>query len=61
MARRVQQMPQSVWRWNECQERTYQWQSEEPQTPRLGQGFQDPRTNCVYVWNGSEWVCVPAD
>jgi len=62
MVNRLQRNQQQSWRWRDCQEDPAAlWRSEEPREPNLGQGWFDPRSNSLNIWNGSEWVCVPAD
>lgn len=54
-----------TWHWEECQGRALEmksaWPREEPQNPQLGQGWFDEETDCLYVWDGQEWVCLPTD
>lgn len=51
-----------AWYWREVQEeRVAYWQAEEPAQPRIGQGWFDPRTHCLQIWDGGTWVCVPTD
>ena len=58
-------MHRETWRWEECQrpvqEMKTAWPREEPQNPRLGQGWFDEEADCLYIWDGMEWVCLPTD
>lgn len=59
---RLQRNQQRSWHWRECQDDlTAAWMYDKPREPAMGQGWFDPRTNCLHIWNGWEWVCVPAD
>jgi len=50
------------WHWRDCQEEmAASWRRNPPVAPRTGQGWYDERSNCLYIWDGIEWVCVPAD
>jgi hypothetical protein len=33
----------------------------EPKNPQVGEGWFDEESDCLYVWDGVEWVCVPGD
>jgi hypothetical protein len=63
MAERQRQMGEDGWRWNDCQVRQQEQSSDDeaPMKPKAGQRWLDPRTGCLSVWNGTEWVAVPAD
>lgn len=51
-----------VWNWRECQvEAIGTWRRHPPAQPQPGQGWFDEDSNCLYIWDGVEWVCVPAD
>ena len=50
------------WHWRECQEENVAvWPNEEPSEPKPGQGWYDASSDCLYMWNGIRWVCVPND
>jgi hypothetical protein len=49
-----------TWHWRDCQD-DFSWGTSEPREPRLGQGWYDARMKCLYIWDGRQWVCVPAD
>jgi hypothetical protein len=50
------------WHWREMQlEISWQIPTAEPANPRLGASWFDPKTGCLYVWDGAEWVCEPRD
>jgi hypothetical protein len=62
MAQRLQRRAIGSWHWRECQEqKTVGAAKEPPREPTLGQGWFDARSNCMYIWDGVEWVCVPTD
>lgn len=51
-----------VWNWRETQvEAVGTWRRHAPTEPETGQGWYDEESNCLYIWDGMEWVCVPAD
>jgi hypothetical protein len=56
---------QLLWHWRECQgcqiDLKESWPREEPSNPKVGQGWYDERTDCLYVWDGMEWICAPED
>ena len=50
------------WHWDEVQlEEPSTFPTEEPQNPEIGAGWHDPETDCLCVWDGVEWVCMPMD
>jgi len=51
------------WNWRQSQEElgVARIGAAEPREPQVGQGWVDPRTNSLCVWDGTEWVCMPAD
>ena len=50
------------WSWRDCQMGPISsWSREEPESPAIGQGWFDEESNCLYIWDGIEWVCVPTD
>lgn len=55
--------PREVWHWQQAQIATLLAVAprEEPPNPEIGQTWYDAETNCLYVWDGAEWVCVAAD
>jgi hypothetical protein len=58
----VQEVEPGIWRWRDSQEEVRAtWPREEPAEPQTGQGWFDEGTSCIYVWDGDEWVCIPAD
>jgi hypothetical protein len=54
-----------LWHWRNCQERQMElkasWPREEPVHPTTGEGWYDEISDCLYVWDGVEWICVPND
>ena len=56
---------QRIWHWRECQDCRDQmigtWQRQAPREPEGGQGRVSEQDNCLFVWDGEEWVCVPSD
>jgi hypothetical protein len=51
-----------AWHWQDCQEDfPAVWRREAPSEPAQGQGWLDARTKCLYIWDGTRWVCVPSD
>lgn len=54
-----------TWHWEECQGQVSElklgYPQQEPESPYIGQGWYDEETDCVYVWDGWEWVCLPYD
>jgi len=54
-----------LWHWRNCQARHMELKAscprEEPQNPETGDGWYDEASDCLYVWDGMEWVCVPGD
>ena len=51
-----------LWHWRECQEEfPTVWLRHEPPEPTPGQGWFDGESNCLYIWDGVRWICVPAD
>lgn len=62
MAERLQKRTQHTWHWRECQEQQAGLRvGEPPREPRVGQGWFDQRSGCMYLWDGAEWVCMPTD
>ncbi|HEU4754955.1 MAG TPA: hypothetical protein VFU47_17745 [Armatimonadota bacterium] len=59
----VQSSPEKqAWYWEEIQIGTLQvHRGEPPASPEVGQGWYDEETECLYVWDGAEWVCMAAD
>jgi hypothetical protein len=50
------------WHWWEMQlDPADQLPTEEPPQPEAGQGWYDPETHHVCIWDGMEWCCVPLD
>ena len=35
--------------------------TEEPAEPEIGAAWFNSATNCLYIWDGVEWICVPLD
>ena len=53
---------QRAWHWRDCQtDRLDRYPTQPPQQLYEGAAYHDPRSGCVYVWNGCEWVCIPTD
>ncbi len=56
---------EGTWGWQECQTRGQEMKHcfprDEPQNPTVGQGWYDEETECLYLWDGCEWVCTPMD
>lgn len=54
-----------TWHWEECQDQTAEmkrfWPGREPEEPEVGQGWYDESSDCLYVWDGREWACLPTD
>lgn len=54
-----------TWRWSECQSRMVELRAsfprEEPQSPSVGQGWFDDESELFYLWDGRDWIAVPAD
>ena len=62
MTQQTEEIPAQVWRWRECQEElAAAWQREEPSEPEVGDGWYDEESNSICIWNGVEWVSIPAD
>jgi hypothetical protein len=61
----LREVEHEQWHWRECQDCRQDmistWPRQEPEAPETGQGWYDEESGCVYVWDGAEWVCVPAD
>lgn len=54
-----------LWHWRNCQSRQMELKAScprvEPQNPQNGDVWYEEASNCLYVWDGLEWVCVPGD
>lgn len=54
-----------LWHWRNCQSRQMELKAtcprEEPRNPQPGEGWYDEESDCLCVWDGVEWVCVPGD
>ena len=54
-----------IWHWRETQGRREElvtfWGRHEPSDPEIGEGWYDEESDCMYVWDGHEWVCAPND
>lgn len=65
MAHAVGELRDRIWHWADCQEcrddLIRRWPVEEPSEPEVGQGWYDEDADCLNVWDGVEWVCVPTD
>ncbi|MFN3650543.1 MAG: hypothetical protein ACK47B_13280 [Armatimonadota bacterium] len=65
MAERTQMVGGANWRWDQCQggpEGTaLAWNRTQPENPSVGDGWVDPSTGQVNIWNGSSWVAIAPD
>jgi hypothetical protein len=56
---------QFLWHWRDCQEHPLalkaSWPREEPRDPKVGEGWYHVETDCLYIRDGVEWLCVPED
>jgi hypothetical protein len=58
---RVQEREKERWTWRQAQVATITVHRQEPPRPEIGEGWFDEESQTLYVWDGSEWVCVAAD
>lgn len=62
MRQAVRRPQEQFWSWRDYQgEMALGWAREEPEHPERGQSWFDPRSRCLYVWDGSSWDCVHSD
>lgn len=52
---------QQTWNWRDCQEALPVGRRTQPERPFTGQTWHDRESGCLYLWNGSQWVCISAD
>ena len=49
------------WHWRELQLDLACHPTEEPDEPEIGMGWFNAALNCLCIWDGVEWICVPLD
>jgi hypothetical protein len=50
------------WHWRDAELDDFsQYPAEEPAEPKVGTIWLNPDLNCLYVWDGIEWVAMPLD
>jgi hypothetical protein len=49
------------WYWRDSQLNVAAYPTEEPADPEVGAAWFSSATNCLYIWDGVEWICVPLD
>ena len=51
-----------LWHWSDSQDTAQpDGAPGQPAEPATGQGWFDPDSNGLFVWDGQEWVSVPQD
>lgn len=57
----IRNMP-PAWYWSDVQlDDLASFPTQAPERPEVGAGWYDPEEECLYVWDGAEWVTVPLD